>query len=66
MRNEQFEELLKRACQIYLEAEYQKQEMPPHKFSKRHERIMMQMFKDMEKGIAIQAKNGKKMRRGKV
>ena len=61
MRNEQFEELLKRACQIYFEAEYQKQEYPPVKVSKRHERRMKQMFQDMENGIDIQAKYGKKI-----
>lgn len=69
MRNEQFEVLLKKACQNIIEAEYeesQKQKIQQHKFSERHERIMKQMFKDMRNGIEIQQKYGKKLRRGKL
>ncbi len=60
MTEKQFEELIKKACQLYAE-EIQKQEYPPVKFSKRHERRMKQMFQDMENGIDIQAKYGKKI-----
>lgn len=60
MTRKQLEELIQRSCQLYAE-EIQKKEYPPVKFSKRHERRMKQMFQDMEKGIDIQAKYGKKI-----
>ena len=61
MTEKQFEELIQKACQVIAEEGIQKKEYPPVRFSKRHERRMKQMFQDMEKGIDIQAKYGKKI-----
>lgn len=64
MTEKQFDELIQKAFEQIANEEYQesqKQEIIPHKFSKRHERRMKQMFQDMAKGIDIQEKYGKKI-----
>ncbi len=64
MTEKEFDELIRKAFEMIAEKEYeesQKQEIPQHKFSERHERIMKQMFKDMRNGIDIQKKYGKKI-----
>lgn len=53
MTTEEFDELLAQACKIYVEEcakKYETEDMEEVKFSKRHQKNMKKLFRDLKKG----------------